>query len=38
MGKNLKGRAIVIVAVVVACIIGIIGFPKSIGPREKLAQ
>jgi preprotein translocase subunit SecD len=29
MGKNLKARAIVIVVVVVACIIGIVGFPKS---------
>jgi preprotein translocase subunit SecD len=29
MGKNLKARAIVILVVVVACIIGIIGFPKS---------
>src|SRR5215469_11537209 len=29
MGKNLKGRAIVSLIVIVACIIGIIGFPKS---------
>lgn len=29
MGKNIKARTIVIVAVIVACIIGIIGFPKS---------
>ncbi len=29
MGKNIKGRTIVILAVIVACIIGIIGFPKS---------
>ena len=29
MGKNLRARAIVILVVIVACIIGIVGFPKS---------
>src|ERR1700689_2740636 len=29
MGKNFKGRAIVIVVVILACVIGIVGFPKS---------
>jgi preprotein translocase subunit SecD len=29
MGKNIKARAIVILVVIVACIIGIVGFPKS---------
>jgi len=35
MGKNLKGRAIVIVVVIVACIIGVIGFPKSVADLKK---
>ncbi|HUI80127.1 MAG TPA: protein translocase subunit SecD [Bryobacteraceae bacterium] len=35
MGKNFKGRAIVTVAVIVACVIGIIGFPKSIADLER---
>jgi protein-export membrane protein SecD len=35
MGKNFQGRAIVIVVVIVACIIGIIGFPKSIADLKR---
>jgi preprotein translocase subunit SecD len=30
MGKNIKARSVVIAAVIVACIIGVIGFPKSL--------
>jgi len=35
MGKNLKGRAIVILVVIVACIIGIVGFPKSFADLDR---
>src|SRR5579864_6607767 len=35
MAKNLKTRTLVIVAVIVACIIGIIGFPKSMADLQR---
>src|ERR1700682_2443162 len=35
MAKNLKARTLVIVAVIVACIIGIIGFPKSMADLKR---
>lgn len=35
MGKNIRARSIVIVAVIVACVIGIIGFPKSAAGLKK---
>jgi preprotein translocase subunit SecD len=35
MAKNLKTRTLVIVAVIVACIIGIIGFPKSMADLKR---
>src|SRR5579884_2992606 len=30
MGKNIRARTAVIIVVIVACVIGIIGFPKSL--------
>src|SRR5215469_18846772 len=35
MGNNVKTRTIVIVAVILACVIGVIGFPKSIADLKK---
>jgi preprotein translocase subunit SecD len=35
MAKNLKTRTLVIVAVILACIIGIIGFPKSMADLKR---
>ena len=35
MAKNLKTRTLVIVAVILACIIGIIGFPKSMADLRR---
>src|SRR5437016_14516194 len=35
MAKNLKARTVVILAVIVACIIGIIGFPKSMAELQR---
>jgi preprotein translocase subunit SecD len=35
MAKNLKARTLVIVAVILACIIGIIGFPKSMADLKR---
>jgi preprotein translocase subunit SecD len=35
MAKNLKARTLVIIAVILACIIGIIGFPKSMADLKR---
>src|ERR1700739_2323361 len=35
MGKNIKARTAVIIAVIVACIIGVIGFPKSLADLKR---
>jgi len=35
MGKDIKARSIVILVVIVACIIGIIGFPKSVADLKR---
>jgi len=35
MGKNIRARSIVIVAVILACVIGIVGFPKSVADIKK---
>ena len=35
MGNNVKTRTIVIVAVILACVFGVIGFPKSIADLKK---
>jgi preprotein translocase subunit SecD len=35
MDKNIRARTIVIVAVILACIIGIIGFPKSMADLQR---
>ena len=35
MGNNVKTRTIVIVAVILACVFGVIGFPKSLADLKK---
>ena len=35
MGKNIRARSVVIAAVIVACIIGVIGFPKSLADLKR---
>jgi preprotein translocase subunit SecD len=35
MAKNLKARTLVIIAVILACIIGIVGFPKSMADLKR---
>jgi preprotein translocase subunit SecD len=35
MGKNIKARTLIIVAVIVACVVGVIGFPKSMADLKR---